>query len=598
MPVTRGPALLCLLLLAPPLLAAPVPAGGKAKDVPELPVAADAMAVVQLNGITRTKGRVLKMLEGVDAELAKTAATKIDELIQSALENRDLAGIDQNGRVFVAVGSFADLGNADPPVAVILPVPDLKTFREKFLTAGERKSFESGKGGVSEFETEAGGKTIYVADNKAGYLTLTPNKELAETYAGKYEMLTAKKLGSVHETLLTADVSLFINLERVNAVYGEQIKQGKGFFALMMQQQGMGLDPKQMQAARVFVDGLFQVIEDATGLVIAVEARPEGANLRFDAAFGADTPSAKALAVEKPNPLKALAELPKGMSSYTASKWGKTFTDMMRTMGGEFAAPQGDDKTADAIEKLLDLLVTSADGETVTVAGPEQSSLTATAYADPGKVTAARLKVMKMLTGGASYSNIVLKENPVVKENDQKHAGFTLTAASIEVDYQASVKNAKDEAAKEAAVEAMKKMVPEKQTVWFGTDGKRYVQVTAQNWATAKGLLDGFAAPKAKAGDDAAFALTRKQLPDEAGFLALYDTAGLLNTLADYAGSVAGAIPVPGVEVPKVGKITGDPAYIGVGFTAKPQSARLDLFVPTGAMKVMRKAADGAEKKD
>ena len=593
---SRIPAFAVALLFLPSAVAAPVPAGSKAKDVSELPVAADAMAVVQLNGVDRTKGRVAKMLEGIDPPLAKKVGEQLDEVVKEALDGRDLKGIDPNGRVFVAVGDFGELAGDTPPVVVAVPVKDYKTFKEKFLTEGERKGIAAAGGGIEQFDAEPAGKTMFAVDTKGGYVVLTPSKETAEKYADKLETLSAKKLGAVGESFLDADLAVFLNLERINQVYGEQIKQGKAFIALAMQQGGAGFDPKQMQVARTLFDGLFQVVEDATGLVIAVEARPEGANLRFDAAFKPDTPTARTLAAEKPNPLKALADLPKGMKTYTASKWGKAFTDLQRSFGGEFAAPDGDEKLAERLVQWADLLA-SAEGETVTVSGPESASLTVTAFKDAGKVTAAKLKLMKELPGGSTYSNLVLKQQPTVKESAQKHGGLTLHAANIEVDYEASVKNVADATAKEAAVEAMKKLVPEKQTVFFGADGGKFVQVTAKDWAAAKALLDTYADPKAKAGGDPAFALTRKQLPAEAGFVTLVDTVETLNGMAESFGAMAGAIPAPGLEVPKLpGKIKGETSYVGVAFTARPGNARFDLFVPAAAIKTVRKAIEESEK--
>jgi hypothetical protein len=590
-------ALAVLLLFTPTVFAAPIPAGGKSKDVSELPVAADSMAVVQLNGLDRTKGRLAKMLEAVDPAVAKDAVAKFDEQLKTLLENRDLKGIDPTGRIFLAVGAFGDLGNDTPPVAVAVPTPDYKTFKEKFLTAAERKSLVVNKEGWDEVELETdGGGTTYIVDLTGGYVILTPSKATAETYAGKPERLTAKKLGTVADSFLNADAALFLNLKRVNEVYGDTIKQGKQLIGVLMQQGGAGFDPKQMQAAKIVFDGLFQVAEDATGIVIGVEARPEGANLRLDAAFAPDTPSANALAAEKPTPLAALAALPKGMSSYTASKWGKAFADLQRQFGGEFTAPPGEDRLADAIEKFVEVI--AAAGESVTVTGPESASLTATTVADPGKVADAKLKVMKQLVAGAGYSNLTLKANAAVKEGDQKAHGFTLHAAAIEVDYEASVKNVPNETAKEAAIEAMKKLVPAKQTVWFGGDGKRFVQVTAKDWAAAKKLLDGYAEGKAKAGDDPAFAATRKQLPDEAVFVALTETAGMLSGMAESFGAIGNAVPAPGLEIPKIGKPKGEPSYIGIAFTAQPQSARFDLFVPTAAMKTARQAIQDGEKEE
>jgi hypothetical protein len=589
---------LAVALLSVPLAAAPVPAGGKAKDVSDLPVPANSLVVVQLNGLDRSKARVQKFLEPIDAEWAKETVGLIDDQWKQILNNRDLKGVDVNGRLFVSVGAFTPDATGVPPVAISIPVPDYKTFREKFLTDSERKSLDAGKNGVDEIEFEGNGKPLFLVDNKAGYVIATPNKDLAESFADKLVPLVAKSIGSVGESFLVADVSIYLNLVRVNELYAEQIQQGKQLFGLIAQQGGQNLDKRQLDLMKTVFDGTFQVVEDSTGLVFALEARPEGGNLRVDLAVKADTPTAKVLASEKPTALALLNAQPKGMRAYTASKWGKAFTDLQRAFGGEFGAPDGDDKLAAAITDWNTILA-SADGESLAFTGANMSSLNAMVFKDPAKVSDARLKVMKKMTGGATYSNMILKQNPEVKEASQKHAGFSLSSANIEVDYQASVRHLQDETAKDTAIETMKKLVPEKQTIWFGHDATRYVQLSAKDWDSAKELLDSFATPKAKIGDDAAFTLTRKQLPDEAGFLSLIDTNGLLETLGEYMNNLGGAIPAPGVELPKIGKVKGESAFVGLAFAARPLSARFDLFIPSGAIKSIRTAiAEGKKEKD
>lgn len=582
------------VLVPASLCAAPVPVGGKSGDIKELPVAANSMLVVQLNGLERTKDRVTKLLQGIDPEKAKGAGKQIDDTLKEVLEGRDLAGLDGQGRAFVAVGSLAEIANEDGPIAVLLPVKDYKTFREKFLTAGERKSFKKGKGGVDEFEFEPNDLTVYLVDNGAGYVVATPNKDTAEVYAGKYEKLTTKKLSTLADAFLSTDVGLFLNVERVNEEYAGLIAQARAAVPQLFQLFGGQFDKSQIEMVKAAVDGLFQIIEDATGVVIALDARPEGFALRAETAFTADSESDKVLSAETPSALAGLGNLPKGMTSYAGSKWGKGIGGIQRKMMSEFASD--DDKATTAIEKLIEL-VAASDGEVLTMSGPEFASLTASVFKDPSKVADARLAVFQSLDEGAKYSNLVLKTKPKVTKEAQKHAGFTLHSAAIEIDFDASAKTP-DPTQREAAIEAMKKLMPEKQTIWFGSDGKRLVQVAGKDWDAAKKLLDEFTSPKAKASDDKAFAVTRKQLPAEASYLMLADAVQWLSQLAEYASGLGGAIPGgPGADLPKFGKVKGDPAYIGVAVSAKKQWVRFDLFVPVAAVKMMMKAAEEGEKK-
>ncbi len=587
-------AALAALLLPLSLLAAPVPAGTKTKDITELPVAANAMAVIQLNGIDRTKERLAKMIEGIDPATAKDLAGKLDEQIKTLTEGRDLAGIDVKGRVFLAVGLFAEVANADGPFALMLPTPDYKTFRDKFLTKGEQKSFTKGKDGVDEFETESG-KTYHLVDIGGGYVLATPNKATAEGYAGKYDKLTVKKLGTLADAFLSADLALFVNMTRVVEEYGPQIAQARAFVPQILALAGGQLEPGQIEVFKVVVDGLFQVVEDATGIVIGLEAKPEGFGLRIEAGFTDGSISDKALAAELPTSLKSLDALPKGRSTYTASKWGKSFAALQRKLSAEFNS-NGDDDAENAITKLSDLLAEES-SESVSVSGADFTGVSATTTASADKISAARLKVFQLLPQGAKYSNLVLKAKPKVTEKAQTHAGFTLHSAAIEVDYEASVKATADEAQKELAIAAMKKLMPEKQTLWFGSDGKRMVQLTGKDWDAAKKALDEFVKPTAPTADDKAFSAARKQLPDDASYIMLADAVQLIGSLADYAGSLGSGIP-GGPELPKLGKVTGDPAYLGVSFVTKKGSARFDLFVPVAAVKtVMKSAEEGAKDK-
>ena len=144
----------------------------------------------------------------------------------------------------------------------------------------------------------------------------------------------------------------------------------------------------------------------------------------------------------------------------------------------EFSA-EGDDKATEAIESWLALSLENT-GETLSFNGDGFSFFTVSTYADAGKVSAAKLKMLKALSAGASFSNLVLKSEPKVKEADQKFGEYTLHSALIEVDYEASVKNTMDETQRDLAIEAMKKLVPQKQTLWFGSDGKNMVNVNGK----------------------------------------------------------------------------------------------------------------------
>ena len=567
-----------------PVAAAPVPAGPDAKPLTDLPVPAESMIVVHLNGIDRTRERLTKMLSGVDADFAKQTAMQLDDALKSALEGRDLKAIDGTGRVFLAVGHLTELGGPDAAIAVCLPVKDYKAFREKFLTAGERRSSETGKDGVDTFTPADTDRTLYLV-NKEGYVTVTPNKALAEQYAGKFDRLTVKALANSADALLGSDVSVFVNLKQVNALYADEIGQGKQLLNLVLQQGAQGLDKQQLELTKTMFTALFQMVEDGRGFVLGIDLRPEGVALRVDTRFAPDTETGKIVAAERPTALAALGEMPKGMMSYSATKWKLNFGKLYR----EFAAAPDEEKSAEAIA-ALDKLLTDGGTDSVSVSADMRTSLSLRTVASADKSAAAMLKVMKGLTAGASYSNVLLKGRPEVAEAAEKYKGFTLHRAELKMDFEATAEKMPNEEQRAAAVASMKRLSPEKVTQWFGSDGKRLVAVTAPDWKAAQGLLDAVLDKKATAASDARYTATRKQLPASAGTVALFDAVMSVSFLGEYLESMKGAIPGLPLELPKVGKVTGDPVYAGFAVGLSGDTARVDAFIPVGVVKLVRQA--------
>lgn len=565
-----------------PAVAAPVPAGPAAKPLTELPVPADSMVVVHLNGIDRTRERLGKLLAGVDAGIARAAAKQLDELLGELLDGRDLKAIDGTGRVFVAVGDVAQLNTPDGPFAVCLPVKDYKAFRDKFLTPAERRGSEIGRDGVDTFTAADTDRPAYLV-NKDGYVIVTPNKPLAEVYAGKFDRLTVTALGRTADALLAADVSVFLNLEQVNGTYRDQIKQGRQLIGLLLQQGGMGFDPRQLRTAEEILQAVFQMVEDGRGLVIGVELRPEGVALRVDARFAPDTDTGKLVAAQKPTALAALGDLPKGMTSYSATKWKLNLNRLFP----EIVADPDEPRSVAAVETLAERLAAGGT-DTASVGVDLHTSLAVKTVADPDKTSAAMLKMLTGLTPAASFSNVLLKGRPVTTEAAEKHKGFTLHRAEVRLDFEATAEKIPNEAQREAAVLSMKKLMPEKVTQWFGSDGKRFVVVTAPDWATAKGLLDKTLDKSAKASADPPFAATRKQLPADAGTVTLYEAGKALAFVGEYMEGLGGAVPGVPIELPKLGTVKGDPAYLGFAVGLSGDTARVDAFAPVGALKLLR----------
>ncbi len=578
-------ALSAILLANNPTLAlAPIGKPDPAKV--ELPVPAKAMVVAQVQGVERTRGRLLKLVQAADPKSAEQVGKRFDQFVTDQLAGRDLKGLDPNGRIFLAIHSFDNFNSPEESeVAVLFPSTDYKGFREKLLTAAERKEFRPGKRAVDRIELD--GETTYLIDLTAkGYVVVTKHADTADLYAGKYVALAPKDMGeAVAEAFLGADVSLFVNMDRILDEYGDKIKQFRGLFQLLLQQGGAGaipgLDQKQLELVKLLYEGLFQGIEDSKGLALGFSFQPEGLALRIETAFAPDTKTSKALGAEKPGKIEMLSELPAGRLSYTAGMLSKKMMSSFASLGSEFAPEDGNDKSAKLVEAYREALSNASVNGFAELTGGNNSGLAVLAPNDPDTLVTAKLAALKSLTSGGTYRNVVLKEKPVVKEATQKLAGYTLHEARFVLDFEATVQNVGDQNVREAMLAGLKRSVPEKPTVWFGTDGKKVVQISAKDWDAAKKLLDDLTSGKSAVGNNESFKTTRSQLPGEVSVIAIFDLAEAMVALSEQAGDMTANLPgLPVGEIPKLKKPDGPPVYVGVSVVVKSNGFRIDAFVP------------------
>jgi hypothetical protein len=579
--------------------AAPVPADGTKAIT--FPFPAKAPVVVQLNGVGTARDRLSAMLKAALPDDAAALTRQFDEGLKVILADRKLTAISKDARVFLVVNNIESLFGETPAVSVLLPVTSYKEFRETALTADERKTFEAGKG-VDEVKVTVfgGDHTVYMVDLKE-YVALTPDKGTAETYSIKYtKATTAAMPPEIAKTFVTADIALYVNLDVINDLYGDQIRAFKGLIDFGIQQAAMGgalpgVNKKQLEAAKALLQGAFQGVEDCRGLVVAAEFRPEGLNLRLQAQFAEDTTSAKLLKAEAPGALADVGKFPAGLGQYGGTRYGKKFIDILRGLNPEFAPADDDAKGNEAVDKRLkELLAAGPQGE-VSASGMPEVSLTVANYADPQKAAEALVGCYAAMSAGGRVQSVVLKDAPKVTEGARKHGGFTFAEVRLAFDFEATVKDL-PEAVKEATLAQVKRTVSEKMSVWIGTDGKTVVQTSAKDWAAATAALDRFREGKNAVADTPGFKLTRKNLPPEASQLILMETAHTITTIVDTLRGLEGAVP----DFPKIGKVkpvTGEPSYVGIAVTLKGDAATANLFVPGAAIADARKMLEGLFKK-
>lgn len=573
--------------LAAGFLAPSAPAQNQPGGRPSLPYPAKSPIVVQLNGLDRVRERLGKMLDTHLPESAAKLKKDIDGGLGQLLAGRKTTAVPKDARMFLVVNDIAKLFDDEPAFAAIIPVTGYAQFRETFLTADERKTFEKGADGVDSIKSTATGDevTVYLVDHK-GYVVLTPSKATAEVYAGKFIMPTAADMGSdLATTFLRSDVAVYVNIDAINDLYGDQIRQFKQLmdFAIGQAAEGgmiPGVNKKQLEQGKVMIAGLFQAFEDCQGIVAGAEIKPDGVGVRVVAKFAPDSISGKLLKTENPGPLADLGRLPFGLTTYSASRFGPKFGDLMRVFVGEaaFAAPNDDDKGAEVIARqLADLGKAGPQGDFTAATTPDTSA-TVAFFKNPALATAATVKLYQAMAAGGRVQNVLLKDRPRVTENAQTYRGFTFAEIRVRFDLDGTVQDL-PEAVRDTTLATLKKTIHETMTYWVGTNGKVMMTLGAKDWAAARAVLDGYLDGKG-ADTDPGFRVTRKNLPADATLIYMTETRDLIMTGTEYMKMMANLAPGALPPIAGVKPVKGEATYLGIALTLKADTATLDVFLP------------------
>jgi hypothetical protein len=571
-----------LLLLTAVATAAPAPASASGSPTVLAVVPAQAPIVFQVRGVERVKDRLVPIVNAASPNFGPVLAAKVDEFLKSGIEGRKLEGLDKDGPIIFALLELPAGGGTEPPMVLVARVTSYKTFRDGLLTEDERKGVKKDSGYE---QGEINGKVMYFLD-RSDYALVTSSKDAAEMLAKKPAGLDGKLSSDIARQLLENDLSLYVNLAAINKEYSEQIKQAQQLMELAMTMAG-GAEKGSAEYVKVFYGSLFQAIADGRALLLAFDFRPEGLNFQLQFQVVADSKTSKMLEGQKPSALGQIGDLPGGFMSYTATHLSgnmlKTMAPLMfGTMGGE-----GDAKAQaeDAVKGLIAAGLTGSYGATNIPPGGVQVQN----FDDPQKAVSSMLKLFHAMGEGGTFQNAYLKGKPEIKEAVEEYKGLKLNSISLSWDLDKFADTIPGGG--EAAKAAIKKLLGDGMRLWFGTDGKRVVTVTAKDWETAKQRLDSYLAGASKLSEQPAYAKTRKQLPSETTILMLADAGPFVTKMGDYMLSVLKAAPqqLP-INLPdQIKPVKTETSYLGVAVTLHSETARFDLFFPVASIREVHK---------
>ncbi len=553
-----------------------------AQDTPLALAPAKSAVVVHVKGFERTKGRLVALVKNALPDVP------IDEALTSALQEnlgeRQLKGLPPDGSILLAMELPADAG---PPkeAAAIIKVSDYAAFRDGILTADERKAIKK-EGNYEVATLSTSGEEVYFINLKA-YAVVTLSKDTAVGYAsGTLQKGLEDKLGKeVVELFNKNDVAVFVDMAAVNKVYGEQIAQFRQIFEVMMAQQGQ-FDENQKKAMEV----MFQALQEAKGIVLAADFRPDGLAFHAGATVGKDTKLSAMMKDMKPAALNDMGGLPAGFMAYFQANPGDAFSPATGTMPG--SGTPG----FEALDKLAKELAKSAKeagAKTLIGAFSFERSIQVMPAATPAKLSEVQQKFFETLKGTKDSKLPGIKGVPAFKPNERTHRGIQLSHVAVELDFAEMEKQLlqQQNPAAKVMIEIFKKAIGEKQQTWFGHNDKANIQVTARSWEAAQAVLDAYLDGKGTVGQEKAFTDARKNLPELSNGLALISAPVMARFFAQIFPEVMKEVAGVNLPTPNIPAAT-EPSYLGFAGTATPERAGFDVWISTAAVKEFRRVLE------
>jgi hypothetical protein len=573
-----------------------------AADDPLALIPSKSTVVIHLGGFEKSQDRLNAML----AKALPADAKKMGELLKTQLgqllEGRDLKNLSKDGHVFLAAWDLEQISE-NPGLALFFPTDNADGFKQTFFTADERKTFEK-DGQIEFFKMEGRDNPFYFVpkiEKGKGYVVAVSEKNLAIDYGtGKVPGLEKALSAETRKSFLESDFSVFVNIKEINTKYGDQIKTFKPFVeALLKQGEDMGIqgiNKQQMEQFKVVLDGAFKVLEDGVGAVIALEFRPEGANLKLLAQFGEGSGTNAYLKGVKNSKFADLSQLPGEQSTYSAMAL-RLLSDSGTELAGGQALHDEDDKVN---EKLLDLAkqidkLTDGPATTSSQGVFGNGSFVVTPFKDPKKAIELQKSLYATLTPKTTVAQMPLKEAVTFKADVAKVKDLSLSHLKIAFDIEKAVA-AMPEETREITKKTILKMVGEEINVWTTADAKNVITIQAKTADDAKALLSAYLDGKTAAKNES-FQFTRKQLPAEGSMLVMIDAAKTAYGIFDMMKDTLGMLPLP-VAIPDLKEPQNKPAYVGISLVLKPEHGIVDIFVPGTAVAQIKKLLEPILGKD
>jgi hypothetical protein len=568
------------LVLAAFLVPGRTQAAPPPKESPLARVPAKAVIVFHLRGVQGTQDRLLTLAR---KSLPKDVAAEVEGLLTKArkdlLAGRQLKGLPPDGPAFLV---FLAAPLERP--AFIVRVRDYTAFRDGLLTAEERKSLRRHSDGCEETTFGQPPTTACFAHHK-GYAILAPDREVVRQLLKQQRGLDSKLAADDARRFLAADFSVYAHAPAVRKAYGEGLKKARTFVVQALAQ-GRRVQPGE-KGVEEMTDLLFRALTDSQAILEFVEFRPEGAALQMCVDVAPASPTARLLKGFKPTAMAEVARLPAGGMSYSAMRVEPALLEAFPTWLYGVSITEGGERGKAAQEAQLEL-ARAKPRLLLSCAGMPLQEIVVWQYDDAARAVKARLRLLESLRAGDALEGALLYARPEVRANAEAYRGFQFHYARMAWDIEGTFKvqgtGKLPEKDRKEMIAALKKLIGEGRTMWFGTDGKVFLQVTAADWAEARRSLDRYLDGKDTVGGQPAFQEARKHLPAETTVLSLVEFSAYVRLMREAFVPLIRATGTPGAKLPPLPVPSDRPCYFGTAFTLRPGRGTLDLWLSAEAI--------------
>jgi hypothetical protein len=573
-------ALAASALLLPRLGAAPANEENSLAVVPS-----NAPLVVHIKGFERTRDRLITMVKNAIPDLGAQAEAAIKGGIQKAFEGRELKGLEKDGSIFLVFTEIPKAEQMPPKMAFLVRVTNYADFRDGLLKEDEKKSLKTDPAGFEEAHFE-GDEPAFLVDLK-NYATFTRHKEIAGQFKVKKPGLDTILDKTFAKKMLASDISVYVDMTAINKVYGDDIKKAHEEIVKAIEEANEnlgGANKNTLEMVKLIVGPLFQAFEDSKGIFAAVDFRPEGFAFHTEALVGAETKTNALLKIAKPSALGDIAKLPSGKMFYNGMQIPVSLLKNISPFLYGIVYDE-ESKSGKALRDAVDQIADSKPAARLDALDLPAQGIQVWQYEDPVRAATAQLKLFESLQGGESYSSGMLKEKPKVSPSAKKYREFDLHKVALAFDIEAMAEKslpqgAATEELKKQMVGMLKKMIGESHEIWFGSNGKQFIQVMAKDWETAQKLIDQFLEKKSTVGDLEAFKEARKQLPADSSLTMLIDVPKYATLMTEAFEPLLSLFPVPipaGILTPAT---PGTTCFMGTAVTLQPERASFDFWFP------------------